>query len=1269
MDDELDTIFDDSSSDDSSEDSNAGGDIDTAFDEEEEEEDSGGNFSISKTEDESLTGDFIDNAPDEIDFIDSDEIVEIKKSFFTKLNKPTRQSLRDLPISELKAIISTLGLQQPIATGKANAPKKPAYIKSILLGFKDTEKILNTVGEIDNLDNLDEGQIRTVARNLSIEVTNIGLYKDLDLQEDKNKILEYLPIDQVREEIKTKLYTYRDIISEFKETTKTTQKGVKWEQQSMSLNKLGIADIEMADDSITTFVPRNPALAPVIGYIDPKVQRKMALDSVNTKIVGKTKLSTVSIPFLKGIPVLEKVDENITVDEAVTSRRRKIGDRFVPFGKKTREVIDNENERSKGNVLIHPKYTIPETHTQPIKLLQFPNKPNFVASDYYDLEVDGDIRKHLILTLENVFLNFFEDDEEEKNEISVYRGDKDVQQDEDDEDIFRDKVMMTWVEYYKTNFRSWVYNRIIPQIKEYVGTLSNEISREVDIQIFKLTNFDSIVAGFIQRNDPEILFGTDMDIVRILSSKKYLNLLDSSILSALQNRHRTQPVIRGRNLAIELGDIITNHYILHSPNPHAIFANIYNSRLTKEFNSYKPTKEDRDEFDEGNLEELKKRYSKYFKEYKEKDIISESINLHKDKIQDIKDQIREYEIKIYNKSFTGEEEEEENYKRTIKMYLAKGLTPIIFILGELKRYTMFYQNKLRSGVYSIRNLSEGTTSHFFPELMANNPGDLEESRINKILLLNINKFLEEFSVRIDPSIRRRTNPISMENFEWNDYITDVQQNCQEGFSDVEDKDLTICLTDGVFSCHSIPELQKQFQENNYTNITTDTKFDEKFVQKIMKIKVTELKKVEKRDKIVENPRTKKELSDQIILLRFLRENNVNVSSAAEMMQMTELDLVGRRITFIPTQIKLMTKLEVLNLFNNRLRILPKEIGKLTKLTELNLYGNSLTYVPKEIGKLVNLVDLNLYGNPISTIPSEIGNLKRLIDLNLSGTLIETLPKEIGKLRNLVSLTLLDSELEKLPKEIGNLSNLEDLYLSGTNLKSLPEEISKLSNLTDLRINNTNILTIPSKIENLENLVISRDEISKTVSDSKKEDSKTISDSKKEGNMSILTKLSPFGKRVETIISFLRAKGYTKESVKELMNSTELDLSGRNIISLPAEIELMTNLERLDLSHNKLSVLPKEIGNLSKLRELDISNNYLTKIPKKISRLPSLEYISFDNNFAQPELEEEEIVLVEEEEEEVVFSEEEEEEVVFSEEEEEEEDVVDKFKERSGSIFK
>ena len=77
-----------------------------------------------------------------------------------------------------------------------------------------------------------------------------------------------------------------------------------------------------------------------------------------------------------------------------------------------------------------------------------------------------------------------------------------------------------------------------------------------------------------------------------------------------------------------------------------------------------------------------------------------------------------------------------------------------------------------------------------------------------------------------------------------------------------------------------------------------------------------------------------------------------------------LYLNDNRLTKLPAEISLLSKLQKLELSRNKLRTLPVELGDMTELRELYLNGNSLRILPQELGRLFQLRVLGLQGNPL-----------------------------------------------------------------------------------------------------------------------------------------------------------------------------------------------------------------------------------------------------------------------------------------------------------------
>lgn len=144
---------------------------------------------------------------------------------------------------------------------------------------------------------------------------------------------------------------------------------------------------------------------------------------------------------------------------------------------------------------------------------------------------------------------------------------------------------------------------------------------------------------------------------------------------------------------------------------------------------------------------------------------------------------------------------------------------------------------------------------------------------------------------------------------------------------------------------------------------------------------------------------------------------------------TNLNLEGNQLTFIPSTIKNLINLIELDVSENKLTMLPKELFELVKLQRLDFDNNALTTLPEEISLLTQLKAVELRGNRLSNLPVKIGALVHLTELNLDNNLLTEIPTSIGSLASLQVLKLANNKLRYLPQQITQLK-LTLLDLSG-----------------------------------------------------------------------------------------------------------------------------------------------------------------------------------------------------------------------------------------------
>ena len=89
---------------------------------------------------------------------------------------------------------------------------------------------------------------------------------------------------------------------------------------------------------------------------------------------------------------------------------------------------------------------------------------------------------------------------------------------------------------------------------------------------------------------------------------------------------------------------------------------------------------------------------------------------------------------------------------------------------------------------------------------------------------------------------------------------------------------------------------------------------------------------------------------------------------------------------------------------------------------------------------------------------------------------------------------------------------------------------------------------------------------------------------------------------------------TERSADEEGDGTSIELGGRALTSVPADVFERKEVRTLNLSQNNLAgALPAEIGHLQELRILDLSDNDFTGVPAEIGQLKNLEALDLSNN--------------------------------------------------------
>lgn len=158
-----------------------------------------------------------------------------------------------------------------------------------------------------------------------------------------------------------------------------------------------------------------------------------------------------------------------------------------------------------------------------------------------------------------------------------------------------------------------------------------------------------------------------------------------------------------------------------------------------------------------------------------------------------------------------------------------------------------------------------------------------------------------------------------------------------------------------------------------------------------------------------------------------------------------------------------TNLVSVDLSGNRLRRVASEVSGLVELVELFLSSNDLQVVPPVLFSLANLEILTLSKNGISSIPSLIFNLRRLKQLDLSTNQIAVIPREVCMLPKLKKLNLKNNKIAEIPIFISELGSLTDLDLTNNELSYIYNDLGALASLTTLKLGNNKLAEVSSTV--------------------------------------------------------------------------------------------------------------------------------------------------------------------------------------------------------------
>ncbi|CAG5867671.1 leucine rich repeat containing 8 VRAC subunit Aa [Menidia menidia] len=318
------------------------------------------------------------------------------------------------------------------------------------------------------------------------------------------------------------------------------------------------------------------------------------------------------------------------------------------------------------------------------------------------------------------------------------------------------------------------------------------------------------------------------------------------------------------------------------------------------------------------------------------------------------------------------------------------------------------------------------------------------------------------------------------------------------------------------------------------------------------------------------------------------------------------------------------KLRQLNLNNEW--TLEKLRQRITKNSQdkLELHLFMLSGIPDTVFDLLELEVLKLELIPDVTIPPIIAQLSNLREMWLYHTLAKIEAPALAFLReNLKSLHIKFTDIKEIPLWIYSLKNLSELHLTG-NLSSENNRYIVIDGLRELK--SLKVLRLKSNLTKLPQVVTDVGvHLQKLSINNEGTKLMVLNSLKKMVNLTELELLRCDLERIPHSIFSLHnlqeidLKDNNLKTIEEIISFQHLHrlvclkLWYNQIAYIPIQIGTLTNMERLYLNRNKIEKIPSQLFFCRKLRFLDLSHNNLTSIHPDVGFLQNLQYFAVTAN--------------------------------------------------------
>uniref|UniRef100_A0A7N6BK04 Leucine-rich repeat-containing protein 40 n=1 Tax=Anabas testudineus TaxID=64144 RepID=A0A7N6BK04_ANATE len=344
------------------------------------------------------------------------------------------------------------------------------------------------------------------------------------------------------------------------------------------------------------------------------------------------------------------------------------------------------------------------------------------------------------------------------------------------------------------------------------------------------------------------------------------------------------------------------------------------------------------------------------------------------------------------------------------------------------------------------------------------------------------------------------------------------------------------------------------------------------------------------------------------------------SSLGCLIGLQKLNLCHNKLTCLPDSLRQLKNVKMLDCSNNQLTHIPASLSEMVALEQLYLRHNKLCLLPRLSAP--TLKELYVGNNQIEQLETEqLECLTAISILELRDNKLKTIPEQITSLSTLTRLDLTNNDITTLLASLSLLPNLKVLLLEGNPLRGIRRDLSKEDNAAIIQS-----LSSQDWNTTLFNTIVEKqaDQIPNELFDAAAGEDVTTANFSKNQMTSIPSRLVEFHASLSDINLGFNRLTCCSPDICKLLNLKHIDLryklcplslfTEHRFRFFPEVLYHIVTLETVLLGNNQVSAVdPNRLMKLDHLSTLDLSNNDLLNIPPELGLCTNLRCLILDGN--------------------------------------------------------